>query len=152
MALDSILKERKSGQDLFAASIPSGEPALVTQTPGYAFGVFKSVSGTVASTITLVDVPTGEALVISDILISSKKKAASSLTIRLTDGTDTVTIFSPDTVQAEVNFGIAFAGLWQGWAGAGIEVVTVADFPFTVAVGYFKLNSTEDFSQWDSRR
>ena len=153
MSVDSILVERGSGKDLLTFTAPAAEkPVLVVQSAGQALGVFQSVSGTVAGTIVIVTVNEGESILITDILISAKKRAGSTLTLRFNDGTDTEDIFSPDTVQAEVNFSAGLQGRWVGWTGADLEVVTVADVVFTASIGYVKVVGGDDFATWDAKR
>ena len=40
----------------------------------------------------------------------------------------------------------------QSWAGANLEVVTVADVVFTVTAAYYKKTSDLDFAAWDMLR
>lgn len=153
MPVDSILLDRARGRDLLVTAAPfDGAPVLVIQSMGQAFGVFQSITGSVAGTIVVATANVGETIVITDILISAKKKAGSTLTLRFNDGTDTENIFSPDTVQAEVNFAVPLAGRWLGWTGADLEVVTVADVDYTASIGYYKVAGGDDFATWDAKR
>lgn len=153
MSIQSVLINPENGRAYLVGRSPtSPAPVLITRTPQHEFGVFASTSQTTAGTYILVTPLNTEAIVLTDIMISAKKKAGSSLTLQFDDDTDAVTIFSPDTVQAEVNFGIALSGKFASWAGARLEVVTVADVVFTASIGYHKLNTEESFTTWDARR
>lgn len=153
MSVDAVLVEKASGKDLLTLTPPAAEkPILIVQSLAQGFGVFQSVSGTVAGTIVITTVNEGESIFLTDILISSKKKAGSSLTLRFNDGTDSEDIFSPDTVQAEVNFAVGLQGKWIGWTGADLEIVTVADVVFTASIGYVKVAGGDDFATWDAKR
>lgn len=153
MALETVLIDPDTNRAFLHGRSPFGdEPVLVVRQVQHEFGVFATTSQTVAGTYILVTPTEVQGIVITDILISAKKKAGSSLTLRFNDGTNAVTIFAPDTVQAEVNFGIPLVGKFGGWAGARLEVVTVADVVFTASIGFHRLNTTENFSAWDARR
>lgn len=153
MPIDSVLVDRASGQDILTVPAPGGGgPVLIAQTIGQAFGVFRSVSGNTAGTFSIANIKAGESAVVTDILLSSKKKAGSSLTLRFSDGTDIVNIFSPDTVTDPVNFSASLAGLFLGWSGADLEIVTVADVVFTATIGFYKFTGGDEFSVWDAKR
>ena len=153
MPLDCVIINRADGKDLLTVPSPGDRgPILISQTVGQALGVFRSISETTAGTFSIASILTGQSIVVTDILLSSKKKASSSLTLRFSDGTNTVNIFSPDTVSGEVNFSASLAGLFSGWAGADLEIVTVADVVFTATIGFYKFTGGDDFSVWDAKR
>lgn len=131
-----------------------GNDTLIIQNPANVYGHFKAVTRTTAGTTIVVSPPSGGAIALTDLIISSDKVANSSVTIRFTDGTNTITIFSASTNDAPVNINIPFAGRWRGWTDARLEVVTVSTVNATVAAGYYKLSSglSQAYLDWDSGR
>lgn len=153
MPIDAILFDRATGDDLLTLAGPGAmRPVLITHTVAQAIGVFKSRTETTAGTFTVVEAKAGSAIVLTDLLISVKKKALASMTIRFFDSANTVDVFAPDVGNAEVNMAIPFAGRWAGWSGANLVVTTSANVSFTVAVGYSRIQDADDFATWDAKR
>jgi len=116
---------------------------------------FKSTTFTSDGTITVVTPPPGTAIVFTDFLISAKKFSAGNVSIRFTDGTDTVDIFVQDATDAPVFLAFSPQGRWRGWKDAQIDVVVVgADTDPTVAIGYYFIRGEGvlSFADWDAER
>jgi len=130
----------------------NGFDVLATSTLAHAHGVFKSVSRTTAGT-TVVTTPSNTgSIVLTDLIISTDKTNASSVTVRFSDGVNTSVVSVADSTNAPVNIAISFMGNWQGWRNAWIEVITTGTVTATVALGYYKLKHSLTYADWDSLR
>lgn len=131
---------------------PVGDEILVTVGFPGIHGVFKSVTRDEAGTTTITGPILGQSILLTDLLISGEKQAGSTVEVRFTDGTNTVTIFSASQVDAPPNFAHSFVGRIQGWADARLDMITSGAGDATVMVGYVKIPSGIPFSEWDSFR
>jgi len=123
---------------------------LPVVNPGAEHGLWKAVSGTTAAT-TIITAPTnGGNLHVLNITLSGEKKNTGTIELRFTDGTNTITVFKASLTDAQVN--VSIAGNYLGWKDARLEVVTVADFIYTVLCSYIKQSEGLDYSDWDSLR
>lgn len=155
MSINAVIIDPGTGQALHSVpSIvdPSQGPILITETQAGSHGVWQSVSVTGASTTIIAQPIPGGAIVITDIVVSSKKKAASTILIQFTDGSNTEVLMAPDIISDTANIVWSPKGLILGWKNARIEVVTDATFDATVTVGYVKLINSLTFSAWDGLR
>jgi len=144
------------GGDSEYHAVPSkfivGEKVLVVYGAGFAHGVFRSASRTSAGTTAIVTPPPGGRIALTDLIITTDKTANSDVTVRFTDGTDTVDVMVADSANNTVNLAIAFAGNWEGWVDARLEMVTTQSVTATVAVGYMILATGLAFAEWDGLR
>ena len=116
-------------------------------------GTFQTATIAGAATTTLTSPEGNGSLIITDVVIGSKKVAGSTLTLQFNDQSNQAVIISPDTVNQPVNFSWAPQGRIQGWRGADVEVVTTgANTDATVTIGYMKVESGLPFKEWDSYR
>ena len=99
-------------------------------------------------------VPAWGAITLTDLIVSTDKANASSVTVRFTDGSNTINVAVFDSVNAPVALAIPFVGHWQGWQGARLEVVTTGNVNATVALGYYKIpkSGADNYSAWDAKR
>ncbi len=130
----------------------NGEPVLVTTTVALAHGTFKSATRSSNGTTIITAPEGGGRILLTDLLVSTDKTAMSDVTIRFTDGSDTVNIMVVDSVNAPAAFGLGFTGRWEGWKDARVEMVTTGAVTATITVGYVKLKTGLVFSVWDSLR
>ena len=128
--------------------------SLFAQAPYYEHSVFKSATRAALGTSIVVQPTSGESIVLTDLIVTSEKVATATVTVRFTDGTNTINIFVASINDSPVNMGIPFAGKWQGWRDARIELVTSHNSDTTVSCGYYKVPSayTMDFADWDALR
>ncbi len=133
-------------------TVDGDEIYLVTAGFLQTHGTFKSASRSTAGT-TIITSPNGNgSLILSDLIIGTDKVNGASVTVRLTDGTNTINIFSTVVTDAPANLALSMAGRWQGWRDARIELVTVGTVAATVSVGYVKVPVSSPYSEWDSYR
>jgi len=130
----------------------SGEPNLVTVTEPGAHGVFRSATRTEAGTTAVVTPKSEEALILTDLIVASQKFSSGTLEVLFTDDTKSVSIFKIDVTDTPIFLAIPFAGLWQGWQAARIDMVTVNDGDATVSCGYMKIKPGLPFANWDALR
>ena len=125
---------------------------LITSNRPQQYGVFKSATVT-NTTITLVSPLTDGAISLTDLIISSEKQTGGVVTVQFFDGTNTVLIASAEA-DSPIGFASNFAGRWDGWKDAYIQVDVSAAFNATVSIGYFKLQPEETlgFAAWDALR
>ena len=115
-------------------------------------GVFKAVTSTTQTTTEIVAPLAGGSIVLTDLIISSNKAANGILTLRFTDGSNTINI-AVFPVDIAIVMPIALVGLFRGWEDARLEMVTtVATFDATVTAGYMKAPDGLPFAEWDALR
>jgi len=150
--IKTSLTDVTTGRQAQIVDTPVGD-VLVTTTTDKQYSYFKSEIRTTAGTTVVVQPQSGEAISLTDILISAEK-AAGMLLIQFTDGVQTVILFGIALTDAPASFGVPLAGRWLGWRDARLEMVTDADFNALVAVGYTKIpsNHTLSYAEWDAER
>jgi len=126
--------------------------AISTSTTPQIFGAFKTSSTSVAGTTTVASAPSGGSLVLTDLILSAEKKNGASVTLRITDGTNTETVVSANLTDSAVFFAHSFVGKWEGWQNARLEVVVVGNAVVSVAVGYYKIQTGKAYSEWNALR
>ena len=104
-------------------------------------------------TATLLSSVTNGSLLITDLIVSSRKKVGGIVTIRFTDGTNIVPIMDI-AADNPIQIAHAFKGRVRGWRNANIEVIVSDAFNATVYIGYIRLakGSTLSFNSWDAQR
>lgn len=154
MSIEVILIDTGSGDALAIAETSFGK-ILCVQAPGKIFGVFKSTTlGAVATT--RIAEPAGDGSVeLTDLILTTEKRASAIVTIQYNDGTRTVEVLTAYVADAPVNLALNFTGNWQGWQGAWVEVdVAGAAAKGSVALGYIKRDKSDSlaYDEWDARR
>jgi hypothetical protein len=127
---------------------------LIAQTYASVNGCFKAATRAAAGTTIITEPDLHGSIVLTDLIVTSDRVNAAIITLRFTDGTNTINIFVADVTDAPCNVATSFVGQWKGWKDARLEVVTVGVVKATVAVGYFKLpeETTLGFVEWDTAR
>ncbi len=128
------------------------EVTPVIMTGAQAHGTFKSASRSSAGTTILATPKANGALILTDLILGTDKVNASTVAVRVTDGSQTETIFSTNLTDAPANLAIGFAGRWQGWRDARVELVTTGNVSATVSIGYIKVPVGYPYEEWDSLR
>lgn len=145
------LADRATGKDLHICETTYGS-LLVTSNLAQAHGTFKSETRSAAGTSIITEPDPGHSIILTDLIISSDRVNAATFTVRFTDGTNTVNIFSGDVTDAPINLASPLSGRWQGWKDARVELVTVGLVTVTVSCGYYKVDTGLDYAEWDSLR
>lgn len=117
-------------------------------------GTFKAVNRTTAGTTIITSPDLDAGIVLTDLIVTTDKTANSDVIIQFTDDAQTIVIAKFDSVNQSINFSISFAGHWQGWQNARLEVITTGTVDATVSIGYFKqpTGDTDVFAVWDAKR
>ena len=151
--IKSSLVESASGEELYIYSC-AGKQTLITQTHAQVAGVFKSKTLTAAGTVIVSEPDTGGCIVLTDLILTSDKTQSAVITVQFTDGTETISIVEADITDAPINIATSFAGYWRGWRNARLELVITGGInpTATLAVGYFKIKTSLQYSDWDSKR
>lgn len=151
--LKTSLVESGSGDELYIASC-SNKKTLITQTHAQVAGVFKSKTLNAAGTIIVAEPVSEGCVVLTDLILTSDKTNGSTITVRFTDGTNTIPIVVADITDAPCNIATSFAGYWRGWRNARLELLIAGGVnpTATLAVGYFKLHHSMLYDEWDSLR
>ena len=109
-----------------------------------------------AETTTVVEANPGESLLLTDIIVTSSKKVASStITIRFSDGTNTENMMVIDGSEDVVEFNHSFLGGVRGWKDADLQVVTNQAAMYAITfVGYLHISpeSTKSYGVWNAER
>ena len=120
-------------------------------------GVWKSVtwsSEQVAATAIATPVA-GGSIEITDLFFSALKAAGSTVTLTLTDGTNTETWIEVLLTNEAVRITHAVQGRMQGWRNAILKyTVAGSNSSGSITVGYVKHNreDSEGYNIWNSRR
>ena len=152
--LKTSIVSQVDGQELCTHEGYVGRRFLISQSYASMNGSFKSASRAAAGT-TIISAPElGGSIVLTDLIVTSDRVNAATITLRFSDGTNNVNIFVTDVTDAPCNIATSFAGQWKGWKDARMELVTTGVVKTTVAVGYFKLASeiSADYGAWDAAR
>ena len=154
MALKTHIMDVLTGNPIDTRGGLNGRMTLITETLSRLVGHFKSVSRTTAGSSTITSPDTDGSILLTDLIINTEKKQNGTVAVQFNDGTNSVEIFKAFCNDAPSNIALSFAGKWQGWENAYIEVVVVADTDTTVACGYVKIppHSTQDYGAWDAAR
>jgi hypothetical protein len=152
--LKTILINGARGKALHTADvgISTSDPVLVAHTEASIVGVFQFVSRTSAGTTIITTPVAGGSLILTDMLISADKAVGGKVTVCFNDGTNEQNVISFNTDDKSLNETIAFAGRFQGWKDARLEVVTIANFEVDVTAGYYKVDTSRDFADWNAQR
>ncbi len=120
-------------------------------------GVWKSVtwsSEQIAATA-IATPDDGGSIEITDLFFSALKASGSTVTLTLTDGTNTETWITVLLTNEAVRITHAVQGRMQGWRDAVLKyTVSGSNSSGSITIGYVKHDSddTEDYSVWNSRR
>ena len=144
---------------------PKGKPLLTGNTPWgmvqmavepiRVYGNFGAVTNADAQTQTVVNCPAGQALYVTDIVLSANKTPASTVTLRFYDGTNSVNIYVADSTESTVNIAIHPSGKTLGWGGAYIQLLTTtANQAATCKVWYVRIVGEQvlSYAKWNSIR
>lgn len=155
MPVKAVLIDSASGKELLTLDTCFGQ-VMAHREPCKVSGVFKCMTFTLQTDSAAIASPDGDgSLELTDLIVSTEKKASGVLTIRFNDGTNTETILAPMVTDAPCNLAMNFMGNWQGWSTAYIEVViSGADFAGAVAIGYVKHAKKYSlaYGDWNARR
>ncbi len=104
-------------------------------------------------TATLLSAATNGSLLITDLIVSSRKKIGGIVTVQFTDGVNTVPIVDI-AADSPIQLSHNFKGRVLGWANADVQVIVSDAFNATVYVGYVRLakGATLGFKAWDAER
>lgn len=159
MAIDVHISDHASGADVdvfdtFLAKQPSSSSgiALSVIDPDSVFGRFKAANRTTAGTTTITEPLLGGSIGLTDIIISADKVNLATVTIRFTDGTNTINLYRGITTDAPINVSIPIGGRFRGWSDARIELVTTGAVDASITLGYIKYSEGLAFAEWDKQR
>ncbi len=130
----------------------TSEPVFVVMAPAQAHAHFKTATRTTLGTTIIVQPKVGQAIWISDIIVSGEKQAGSNIKVQFTDGVNTVVIAIVDQVDAAPNLSMNLNSYFRGWIDARVEIVTAGAGDGTVTIGYVHAAEALEFDQWDAER
>ena len=151
--IKSSLIDSGTGQELYIAE-QNGNKILISQTHAQVAGKFKAKTLEAAGTVIVAEPDKGGCIVLTDLILTSDKTEGSAITVQFTCGTNTIPIIVADMTDAPVNLGTSLAGKWEGWRNARLElVITGGQGPTaTLAAGYYKLEDSLQYDDWDAQR
>jgi len=116
---------------------------------------WKTEINTGIETVDVVTPLPGASILITDVVISSSKKVASStVVVQFSDGVNTEVLLSFENASAPMQFAHAPSAL-TGWKDAILQVITdQAAMNITTFIGYLKIaeSLTKSYSVWNSER
>lgn len=142
------------GKPLLVGKTPWGDVQLVVE-PVRIQGHFRAVTNAGVQTQTVVSCPAGQALYVTDILLSANKTPGSTVTLRFYDGTSSENIFVADTAEGTVNIAIHPSGRTLGWNSAYIQLITdKANQAATCTVWFVRVTGVYvlPYAKWSAMR
>ena len=134
-------------------SSETGEPVLVTTDESRAHGLFKSATLGATGTVVIVQPPPSGRVRLTDLIVSTDKTAGSTVTLAFEDGTNTINIAVFDSANAPVSLAHTFAGKFEGWKDARVEMIVAGgNAAATITLGYIKFPEGIEFAEWDALR
>lgn len=134
----------------------AGDCTLITESLRTLNAKCQFVVNTGIETVDVVIPLPDESIFITDIIVSSSKKvAASTIVIQLSDGVNTEICMEFEAATAPIQFSHAFSGGMLGWKDAILQVVTdKAAMNVTTLVSYIKVSDvfTKTYTEWDAER
>ena len=156
MAINAILIDSLTGRSLDCRVGFDGIHTLVTESRRCLDSQWQSGINDAAETIDIVTPRPNEALFVTDLIVSSSKKVASStIILQLYDGTNTEKIMEIEGASSPVEFSHAFVGGLLGWKDAIFQVVTNQAAMYVVTlVGYIKVieSLAKSYKEWNGDR
>lgn len=152
--LPVVLVDITTKQALATEEAWADRKCLLVEKYAAIFGSFKAITRTSEGTSVLASVDGDDAIVLTDLIITTDKVQGATVTVQWTDGVNTVVIITAHATDAPCNLAIPFGGHWQGWQGARLDVVTVNAVKTTVSCGYFKIKADKAlaYGAWDEIR
>lgn len=133
--------------------IANGQKYIGTADAFRFFGRFQTFVFEVATTNEVLVLPLpGGSIFLTDLIVNARAQTNREITISLTDGTQTETLFDANLNSDAVRFSASFSGRWRGWEDARIEVTCSATNRYSIGVGYVKTRSSEKYAAWDAAR
>lgn len=154
MATGFVLIDAATKKALAVASTAWGK-VLCVQSPGKEFGTFNSTTLGALDTFVLAETMGDGGIELTDLLLTTEKKAAAVITVRFYDGTNAVNVLTAYPQDLPISIALNFAGNWAGWQNAHVEVVvTGAAALGSCAIGYIKRlkGDTLKYTDWIARR
>lgn len=128
------------------------EVFLVTTDVETAHGVFQNVTTSGAGTTTVITPNDAGSLLLTDLILSTDKVNSGTVTLQMTDDTNTITLFQAIVTDAPAVLSMPINGRIQGWKDARIDLVIVNNVDVSVTLGYVKMPSGLPFTEWDELR
>lgn len=129
-----------------------GNEVLVVADVMSTYGFFNSETRTTAGTTIITTPDSNGSLVITDLIVSAERTNNVTLSVVLTDGTNSENLMLVTLTDAPANFGHSFRGRFQGWRDARLEMTLSGTAVATVTLGYTKVPTSLTFSEWDNLR
>lgn len=152
MALNAILVDAITLRALRTNIGLDGEMVLVSESYRTLHSQWATVNNGGAETEVLVECDAEEAIMILDIIVSSKAKVAgSTIVFRFSDGTNTYDLPAFETVEKTFEFQHAFSGGIKGWKAANFTVITdQAGQDVDTSVTYIRLKGdfVKSYEEW----
>jgi len=152
MAIKSILVDAETLKALKTEIGLGGEHVLVAESYRTLASKWAKVNNGGAETEILVSCKETESIMILDIIVSSKTKAAGSpVVFRFSDGTNTYDLPAFESIEKTFQFGHAFSGGLIGWESADFTVITdTAGQDVDTMVSYIRLKGefVKGYDKW----
>ena len=156
MALKSYLVDPTNNSSINIQPGIGGDSTLISESAIKLHTHWKSAVNDAAETIEVVAAKSSQSVLITDIILTSSKKVASStITLQFDDGTNTEVLFVMEGASAPIEFSHAFAGGIKGWKDADLQVVTDQAAMYIVTlIGYVHISEvlTETYDTWNAGR
>jgi hypothetical protein len=156
MSIRACLINQRNGMSLDNQYGFTDQSTLITESLARLNSRWKSGVNDADETIDIVIPAPNESLFITDIMITSSKKIASStIVLQFYDGTNTEAIMEIEGASAPVEFSHAFAGGLSGWKDAKLQVVTNQAAMYVVTlVCYVRVATklTKTYAEWSADR
>ena len=152
--INNVLVQKATKRALATENNHGGVPTLLTQSYGSMNGSFKAATRASAGTTIIAEPKGSDAICLTDLILTTDKVNAATVTVHITDGTNTIVLIAAVVTDSPCNIAIPFQGNWTGWQGARFELITVGTVKATCALGYHRIavDVAMPFGEWDAQR
>jgi len=150
--LKNVAVESGSGKALEVIPDMFGHPNLAVSDHYPTSTRFRSITLTSKGVATITEPTVDGALLLTDMIISCDRVAASQVRVFFDDGVEMISIFEGYANDAPINFAANFHGGWTGWKNAALKMSTISAVKATVSMGYIKIPVGLEYAEWDALR
>lgn len=121
-------------------------------SPKEVHGQFRAATRSSAGTTEVIACPEDGSIILTDLVLGTTRTNNATVTVRFSDGTNTVNIFSGNTNDAPINIALSLGGRVRGWQNADLQLVTTGSVVANLTCVYYKSTNGLGFNNWDKKR
>lgn len=154
--LKTSLRQSSTKKEVYMRDPYGTGPMFITETYGSTNGHFKAGGLTNVGSVLVAEPLPEDSIALTDLILTTDKTTGSTVSVEVTDGTNSITLLSASINDAPVHLSIPFRGRWQTWESAGIQLTLSGGVnpKANLAIGYFHVDAahTLSYADWNARR